>query len=132
MNPSELKFLVDVGIGKKVEAYLKSQGYDTKTVRDIDSRMEDKEIIQKAVSENRMVVTMDKDFGELVYHSSMKHSGVLLLRMEDATGQEKLQIIKNILTKYSEQIKNCFCVFQNNRFRIRKIKKQYIIDNRLQ
>ena len=123
MNPSELKFLIDVGVGRKVEVYLKSQGYDTKTVRDIDPRMEDKEIIRTAVSENRMVVTMDKDFGELVYHSSMRHSGVLLLRMEDATAPEKLQIIKNILTNYSEQIKNCFCVFQNGRFRIRKIKQ---------
>jgi len=123
MNPSELKFLIDVGVGRKVEVYLKSQGYDTKTVRDIDPRMEDKEIIRTAVSENRMVVTMDKDFGELVYHSSMRHSGVLLLRMEDAAAQEKLQIIKNILTNYSEQIKNCFCVFQNDRFRIRKIKQ---------
>ena len=48
--------------------------------------MEDEKIIRTAFLENRMVITMDKDFGELVYHSSMKHSGVLLLRLEDATG----------------------------------------------
>jgi len=123
MKSSELKFLVDVGVGKKVEQYLKDEGYDTKAVRDIDPQMEDKDIICIAASEDRMVITMDKDFGELVYHSLLQHSGVLLLRLENATALEKLQVVRNILLTYSNQIKNCFCVFQNNKFRIRKIKR---------
>ena len=123
MNSFELKFLVDVGVGKGIEKYLLEEGYDTKPVRDIDPRMEDEEIIRTAISENRMVITMDKDFGELVYHSSMKHSGVLLLRLEDATGSEKLQVVKHIMKKYSGRIKNCFCVFQNDKFRIKKINR---------
>ena len=120
MNSSELRFLIDVGVGKGIERYLQEEGYDTKAVRDIDPRMEDEEIIRTAVSENRMVITMDKDFGALVYHSSMEHSGVLLLRLEDATGTEKLQIVKHIMKNYSDRIKNCFCVFQNDKLRIKK------------
>ncbi|MGD9975724.1 MAG: DUF5615 family PIN-like protein [Desulfatirhabdiaceae bacterium] len=121
MSASELKFLIDVGVGKRIERYLREEGYDIKAVRDIDSRMEDENIIHTAVTENRMVVTMDKDFGELVYHGSMKHCGVLLLRLENATGTEKLQIVKHIMKNYSSQIKDCFCVYQNDRFRIRRI-----------
>jgi predicted nuclease of predicted toxin-antitoxin system len=75
MRAAELRFLVDVGVGKGIEKYLLEEGYDTKSVRDIDPRMEDEEIIRVAVAENRMVVTMDKDFGELVYHSSMRLAG---------------------------------------------------------
>ena len=92
-------------------------------MRDIDPRMEDEEIIRTAVSEDRMVITMDKNFGELVYHSSMEHSGVLLLRLEDATGTEKLQVVKYIMKNYSDRIKNCFCVFQDDKFRIKKINR---------
>ena len=120
MSSSELRFLIDVGVGKGIERYLQGEGYDTKAVRDIDPRMEDEEIIRTAVSENRMVITMDKDFGVLVYHSSMEHSGVLLLRLEDATGTEKLQIVKHIMKNYSDRIKNCFCVFQDDKLRIKK------------
>lgn len=120
MNSPELRFLVDVGVGKGIERYLREEGYDTKAVRDTDPRMEDEEIIRTAVTENRMVITMDKDFGELVYHSSMEHSGVLLLRLEDATGTEKSQVVKYIMKNYSDRIKNCFCVFQNDKFRIKK------------
>jgi predicted nuclease of predicted toxin-antitoxin system len=123
MKSSKLKFLVDVGVGKKIEQYLKDEGYDTKAVRDIDPRMKDEDIIRIAASEDRMVITMDKDFGELVYHSLLQHSGVLLLRLENATALEKLQVVRNILLTYSDQIKNCFCVFQSNKFRIRKIKR---------
>jgi hypothetical protein len=62
---------------------------------------------------------MDKDFGELVYQSSMRHSGVLLLRMEDASGPEKVSVVRNIIENFQEHIADSFCVFQNNRLRIR-------------
>jgi len=123
MNSMELKFLIDVGVGKGIENYLNTEGYDIKAVRDIDPCLEDEKIIQTAFLENRMVITMDKDFGELVYHSLMEHSGVLLLRLEDATGSKKLKVLKFIIENYSDRIKNCFCVFQNDKFRIRKINR---------
>lgn len=63
MSSPELKFLVDLGVGNKVEECLQEKGYDTKTVRTINARMSDHEIIRFAHSEGRMVITMDKDFG---------------------------------------------------------------------
>ncbi len=123
MSSSKLRFLVDVGVGTQVEEYLQEQGYDTKTVRTINQRMPDPEIIRLAASEARVVVTMDKDFGELVYHSGMRHRGVVLLRLEDATGSQKVQVLAEILRKYSDQLIDCFCVFQNDKFRIRRIQR---------
>jgi predicted nuclease of predicted toxin-antitoxin system len=122
MNESNLKFLIDVGVGKGVERFL-AEEYDVKAVRDIDPRMEDVEIIRLAVSENRIIITMDKDFGELVYHSSMQHKGVLLLRLENAPGTEKLKIVKDILKKHKAGICNNFSVFHKNKIRIRKINR---------
>ena len=123
MSVSELKFLVDVGVGKKVEEYLLEKRYDTKAVRSLDHRMPDQEIIRLAALEKRIVITMDKDFGELVYHSRMDHCGILLLRVEDATGSEKQQVIAKILAKYANNMKNNFCVYQNQKFRFRKLSR---------
>jgi predicted nuclease of predicted toxin-antitoxin system len=120
MNVMPIKFLVDVGVGKHVELYLAEQGHDIKTVRSIDPRMPDTEIIRLAALERRIVVTMDKDFGELVYHFARDHCGVLLLRSEDATGLEKVKIISNILDNYSDRLRNHFCVFQRGKLRLRK------------
>ncbi|MCI0529224.1 MAG: DUF5615 family PIN-like protein [Nitrospira sp.] len=113
------KFLVDVGVGKKVERWLLQSQYDVKAVRDISSSMEDDEILQMAVSESRIVLTMDKDFGELVYNFSLPHAGVLLLRLEEAKADEKVKIVKSILENYADQLPNKFSVFQNGRLRIR-------------
>jgi len=120
MNQKKLKFLVDVGVSKKVEEWLLRNGYDIKAVRDINPKMDDDKILSIAVSENRMVVTMDKDFGELVYNSGLPHSGVLLLRLEDAKADEKVKTIEKILTEYSDRLLNNFCIFQHGRLRIRK------------
>ena len=57
MSADDLRFLIDVGVGRGIELYLTEEGYDTKAIRDIDPCMEDKEIIRLAHSEKRMVVT---------------------------------------------------------------------------
>jgi predicted nuclease of predicted toxin-antitoxin system len=123
MSARKLKFLVDVGVGEKVEEYLLEKRYDTKAVRSLDQSMPDQEIIRLAALEKRIVITMDKDFGELVYHSGLDHCGILLLRLEDATGSEKQQVIAKILAKYADNIKNNFCVYQNKKFRFRKLSR---------
>lgn len=114
-----LKFLVDVGVGRVVENVLRSLGYDTKAVRDIDPRAKDSDILAIAVREERMVITMDKDFGELVHKLSEQHTGVLILRMEDARGVEKAEVVKNILATFRAEITGKFCVYQDNRLRVR-------------
>lgn len=116
-----MKFLVDVGVSNKVEEYLESSGFDTKCIREIDPRLKDIEIIKIASEENRIIVTMDKDFGELVFKSSQAHAGVLLLRLENETSNSKVKIVKSILENYSNELNNNFCVFHKGKLRIRKI-----------
>lgn len=72
-----------------------------------------------AEREARVVVTMDKDFGELVFGSDKKHRGVLLLRLESATAAEKLAIVKSIFAEHLEKLQDHFCVYQKNTLRIR-------------
>ncbi len=123
MNKDKPKFLVDVNIGKKVEQWLLENKYDIKAVREIDARMSDKDVLKIAVSENRIVITIDKDFGELVYNLGMSHSGVLLLRLEDANADEKVKTLEKILTEHQDKLSGNFCVFQHGKIRIRKMKQ---------
>ena len=114
-----MKFLVDVGVGKKVENWLKENGFDILSVRDIDSHAKDSQILRWAVDQQRMIISMDKDFGELVYNSGKHHAGVLILRLEDADGDAKVEVIKKILAEFYDKIESHFCVFQDGRLRIR-------------
>ena len=119
MSNRDIKFLVDVGVGNKVEVWLDSQGFDTKVVRDLDPRMTDNEILQIAVDENRIVITMDKDFGELIYHMKMLHAGVILLRLDSYSSEEKTKIIQTILEEHKTKIIGNFSVYKDGRLRIR-------------
>ena len=120
MKYSGLRLLVDVGVGKKVERWLQEYGCNVKNIRDINPRMSDREIVKIAVSERRLVITMDTDFGELVYNSGLSHAGVLLLRLEDATSDQKVEVVSKIMEKYSDRLMNAFAVFKNGKLRIRK------------
>jgi len=66
-----------------------------------------------------MVVTMDKDFGKLVYRSRQPHTGVLLLRLEAARSDEKVAVVEEIFRKYEKQLLGSFAVYQSGRLRIR-------------
>jgi predicted nuclease of predicted toxin-antitoxin system len=117
---SQLRFLVDVGVGRKIERWLMENGYDVSSVRDTDPKAKDIDILKKAVSESRIVITMDKDFGELICYSGKAHAGVMILRLSDARADEKIEVLKNILRNYSDQIENSLCVYQDGRLRIKK------------
>jgi len=54
MSKSDLKFLVDAGVGKKVESFLFESGFDFKSVREIDHRMKDSKNLNLANSERRI------------------------------------------------------------------------------
>jgi predicted nuclease of predicted toxin-antitoxin system len=114
-----LRVLVDVSAGTAVEDWFRQNGHDMEAVRDRDARMTDVNILTWAVSEQRLVVTMDKDFGELVYHSGQAHAGILLLRLEGASSSEKVRVVEHIVTSYGDQLQGNFCVYQNGRLRIR-------------
>jgi predicted nuclease of predicted toxin-antitoxin system len=111
--------LVDVSAGRTIADLIRSLGHDTAFVRDRDPAMADADILAWAVAEGRLVVTMDKDFGDLVYRSGQPHAGVLLLRLEAARTAEKVRVVTDILAAHAADLPGHFSVYQNGRLRIR-------------
>jgi predicted nuclease of predicted toxin-antitoxin system len=103
--------LVDAGVG--------SAGHDVACVRDRDPRMADSDVLSWAVAEQRLVVTMDKDFGELVFLSGQAHVGVLLLRFADADSAAKVAAVEAVVSTFGDQLAGHFSVYQNGQLRIR-------------
>ena len=116
-----MKLLVDVGVGKAVERWLANQGMDVAAVRDLDPHMTDVAILAWAAREQRLVITMDKDFGELAVHQAKLQAGVLLLRLGDAPSEEKVLVVQRIFELHSEVLPDHFCVYQNGRLRVRPL-----------
>jgi predicted nuclease of predicted toxin-antitoxin system len=111
--------MIDVGVGRAVEDWLRAAGYDVLAVRDLDPGMSDENILARAAAEQRLVITMDKDFGELVYRSGHAHAGVLLLRLEDESSAHKVAVVEQIFTPHANQLQGRFAVYQKGILRIR-------------
>ncbi|MGA0560102.1 DUF5615 family PIN-like protein [Larkinella sp. VNQ87] len=63
----EVRFITDMGVGTSVENHLRQLDYNVISIRDLRRTMPDEEILQLALESNSVVITLDKDFGELVY-----------------------------------------------------------------
>lgn len=114
-----MQVLVDVSAGQAIAGALSALGHDVLAVRDRDPRMLDVDILAWAVADKRLVVTIDKDFGELVFRTGQAHTGVLLLRVDAACNTEKVRIITEIFNQFADQLPGKFSVYQDGRLRIR-------------
>ena len=116
---SSLRFLVDVNVGLAVADSLRDSGHEVVFAGDLDWCMPDVDMLSRAHREQRIILTMDTDFGELVYHSRQPHAGVLFLRMPGANRDMKVEIVQEIVDSYGSQLPGHFFVYRRGRLRIR-------------
>jgi predicted nuclease of predicted toxin-antitoxin system len=84
-----MRFIVDECTGPSVARWLESQGHEVFSVYDDARGIEDLEILWKAHSENWILITNDKDFGEKICREDHPHKGVILLRLNDERKDNK-------------------------------------------
>ena len=77
MNNSDLRFLADESCDFAVVRALRAEGYDVLAVSEIMHRSDDRELIELARREKRILLTEDKDFGWLVFVSHAGSAGVI-------------------------------------------------------
>ena len=117
-----MKFIVDESAGRAVSDYLREIGYDVIAVREVMPQADDQIILNRAARERRVLITNDKDFGELVFRNGHVHHGVLLLRLQDESPANRVRIVKAVLEQYAEPLKKYFIVATERRVRIRQSK----------
>ena len=114
-----MKFLVDECTGTSVVTYLCEAGYDAVAVFDVMPTADDKDILERAVLENRIVVTNDKDFGELIYRSGWEHRGIILLRLRNERAANKIRMMEIVLTRVGERLQHHYVVVTEMGIRVR-------------
>ncbi len=112
-----MRFLVDESTGPAVAGWLREQGHEVYSVYDDARGMDDDEVIRKAVDEDWILITNDKDFGEKVYREQHRHKGIVLLRLEDERAASKIETIRRLLDGYAERLPNSFVVATETRVR---------------
>ncbi len=112
-----LKFLADVNIEKPLVDELRSLGYDTRWVAEDNPGLEDVGILSIAQKEDRVLLTNDKDFGEIVFRQRATPSGIILFRIKGQSSYAKIILLKKLLMLYGDKIARHFTVVTKNKFR---------------
>lgn len=115
----KLKFLADESLEYSIVLWLRESGYDVSSIAENFPSVEDEKVLQKANQEDRLIITNDKDFGDLVFFNKLPHKGVILLRFRTEQVETKIKFLKSFLKNYSDKITNKFTVIDEAKIRIR-------------
>ena len=118
-----MKFLADMGVSLSTVASLREAGHDAIHLRDEGLlRVKDSEILGKARSENRVVLTFDLDFGDLLAASGEKLPSVIIFRLRNQTPSSVGPRLFEILSE-CEAVLNAgaIVVVEETRYRVRRL-----------
>ena len=115
-----MKLIADEGVDKPIVDALRLSGFDVLYILETNQGAEDEFILSLANQEQRILLTQDKDFGELVFRLKNAHYGVVLIRLNGYLSSEKADIIVRLFIKYKDELVKSFTVIQPNAIRIRK------------
>ncbi|MCW3984360.1 MAG: DUF5615 family PIN-like protein [Candidatus Bathyarchaeota archaeon] len=118
-----MKFLADENISTKVVNNLKNKGIDIVSVKEINAGLGDEAVLEIANAQNRILLTFDDDFGELIYRRKLKAYGIVLLRFLPKSTQQIYEILSNVLDAQNE-LEGNFVIVTENRIRIHRLRKK--------
>ncbi|MEX2717676.1 MAG: DUF5615 family PIN-like protein [Candidatus Sigynarchaeota archaeon] len=118
------KLILDENIPREIALKLQQAGQDISYIREEQPGMDDEDIIAKSAKETRLIVTLDKDFGLLVFNRKLKPFSVLLLRIYPVTMDRLELAISSVLasiTTLPVEIEQKFMVYDGVNLRIRSM-----------
>jgi predicted nuclease of predicted toxin-antitoxin system len=113
-----MRFLVDECTGPAVAGWLRKQSHEVFSIYDESRGMSDNDILNKAYSQNWILITNDKDFGEMIYREKRSHHGVVFLRLQDERAVSKIEALQKLLEGYTNQLLDRFIVVTESYVRI--------------
>lgn len=97
-----MKFLIDRCVGKRLSDWLISKGYDSLESRNLGPDPGDRTLLEWAVKDNRILITIDKDFGKFIFLEKAKHCGIV--RLPDVPSSKRIQLMEQILDNHSHDL----------------------------
>ena len=116
-----MRILADENVPGAAVEILRSAGHDVAWVSEGGSGTADTDILSRASDESRLLVTFDKDFGDLAFHARMPVShGIVLFRLASMSKDTVPQYVADSLASQVEW-EGHFSVISERRIRMRAI-----------
>lgn len=114
-----MKIVADENIEAAIVRSLRYSGFEVISILEISPGIPDDEVLNTAVSEDALLLTEDKDFGDLVFRQKRAFCGVILLRLDGLSNDQKAAIVTSALERSCGDFIGTFTVITPRQIRIR-------------
>ncbi|MGE3467115.1 MAG: DUF5615 family PIN-like protein [Pyrinomonadaceae bacterium] len=115
-----MKLLADESIESEFVAALRSAGHEVADIKELSPGIEDAEVLAVATSSGAILITNDKDFGDLIYRDQLTSNGVILLRFGKLEIAVRIEILLQVFEERESEMHGAFTVITSTGVRIRK------------
>jgi len=112
-----MRLLADESCDFRVVRALRAAGHDVMAVLEVAPGADDGVVIELAVREDRIFITEDRDFGQLVYAAAKPTPGVILVRFPSIARAGLPAMLVEIVAQHGEKLGRGFAVIQPGRVR---------------
>jgi predicted nuclease of predicted toxin-antitoxin system len=113
-----MNFLADESYAGPVIRALLEAGHDVVAIAEVAKGATDEQVLERALNEKRVLITEDRDFGELVYARGRSSAGVILVRFHNRARRAKLGTVVEAVAKLGSRLRDAFAVVEPGRVRI--------------
>jgi len=115
-----MNLLADENVDKPIVDHLRYNGFSVIYIAEIDASIPDEKVLEKANLQEALLLTGDKDFGELVFRQRLVTLGVCLIRLSGLSLDMKSRLVTNALLCHGEEMYERFSVLTPAGLRIRE------------
>jgi|Deesub1362A_J573_1020465.scaffolds.fasta_scaffold01722_13 predicted nuclease of predicted toxin-antitoxin system len=112
-----MRFIADENIPLRAVLSLKEAGIDIISITEMEKGLKDEEIVQISERERAVIITFDRDFGEIVFRLSLKAYGLILLRITPKSADYITDYLKWLLLESKLDFEGKFIVAKEDRIR---------------
>lgn len=115
-----MTFVADESVDRQIVEAVRGLGFDVLFIAESDPGIADDEVLSRAERRGSVLLTADKDFGELVFRQRRLHTGVLLFRLAGFPPEAKAQIAATAIESHARELHMAFAVLTDKSLRIRR------------
>jgi predicted nuclease of predicted toxin-antitoxin system len=112
-------FLADESVDQPIVTLLRKEGHTVIAVVEMEPGISDETVLDMANQEGCILLTADKDFGELIFRDRRYSFGIILIRLSGLAAKAKAEIVATAIKAYADQMAQTFTVISTNNLRIR-------------
>lgn len=116
-----MRFLADENVSRQVVERLRADGHDVIAVGQSGQGATDKHVVEMAKAEGRLLITEDRDFGELVVRQRLGIAGVMLLELDRLTNNAEANRVGDVVSIHADKLVGNLVVIEPARLRLRRL-----------